>query len=81
MAVGADSLFEGHPADDRAAALAGELFRQHSRMVLAVCRRLLTDTAEAEDAMQQTFGYASQKLEEVYRTWVKANAKTGFKFQ
>ena len=62
MAVGADSLFEGHPADDGAAALAGELFRQHSRMVLAVCRRLLTDTAEAEDAMQQTFVSAYRSL-------------------
>ena len=31
-------------------------------MVLAVCRRLLTDTAEAEDAMQQTFVSAYRSL-------------------
>ena len=62
MAVGADSLFEAHPADDGTVALAGELFRQHSRMVLAVCRRLLPDTAEAEDAMQQTFVSAYRSL-------------------
>jgi RNA polymerase sigma-70 factor, ECF subfamily len=62
VAVRADSLFEGHPADDGAVALAGELFRQHSRMVFAVCRRLLPDTAEAEDAMQQTFVSAYRSL-------------------
>jgi RNA polymerase sigma-70 factor (ECF subfamily) len=62
VAVGADSLFEGHPADDAAVALAGELFREHSRMVLAVCRRLLPDTAEAEDAMQQTYVSAYRSL-------------------
>ena len=62
VAVGADSLFEGHPGDDGAVALAGELFRQHSRMVLAVCRRLLPDAAEAEDAMQQTFVSAYRSL-------------------
>ena len=62
MAVGADSLFQGHPADDGTVALAGELFRQHSRLVLTVCRRLLLDSAEAEDAMQQTFVSAYRSL-------------------
>jgi RNA polymerase sigma-70 factor, ECF subfamily len=62
VAVGADSLFQGHPADDGTVALAGELFRQHSRLVLTVCRRLLLDPAEAEDAMQQTFVSAYRSL-------------------
>lgn len=45
-----------------AAALADDLFRQHSRMVLGVCRRLLPDPLEAEDAMQETFASAYRSL-------------------
>jgi RNA polymerase sigma factor (sigma-70 family) len=32
-----------------------ELFERHSKMVLGLCRLLLRDRVEAEDAMQQTF--------------------------
>ncbi|HEY7693119.1 MAG TPA: sigma-70 family RNA polymerase sigma factor [Gaiellaceae bacterium] len=52
----------GHLAENGTDALAAELFRQHSRLVLGVCRRLLADAAEAEDAMQQTFVSAYRAL-------------------
>lgn len=56
MGVGADStLIQAHAPESGTRALATELFRHHSRMVLGVCRRLLADPVEAEDAMQQTF--------------------------
>jgi RNA polymerase sigma-70 factor (ECF subfamily) len=42
--------------------LAGDLFEQHSEMVLSVCRAVLADPAEAEDAMQQTFLYAYRSI-------------------
>ena len=32
-----------------------ELFEQHARMVYGVCRLILRDATEAEDAAQQTF--------------------------
>jgi RNA polymerase sigma-70 factor, ECF subfamily len=62
VAVRADSLVPEHRADDAATALATELFREHSRMVLGLCRRLLADRAEAEDAMQQTFVSAYRSI-------------------
>jgi len=42
--------------------LASDLFEQHSEMVLSVCRTVLADSAEAEDAMQQTFLYAYRSI-------------------
>ena len=48
-------LGHGSPNQNGAGALATELFQQHSKMVLGVCRLLLRDPVEAEDAMQQAF--------------------------
>jgi RNA polymerase sigma-70 factor (ECF subfamily) len=55
-------LGQGDPTGNGTAALASDLFRQHSPMVLAICRRLLVDATEAEDAMQQTFLHAYRSL-------------------
>ena len=41
---------------------AGELFEEHGRMVHALCRLLLRDRVEAEDATQQTFLSAYRSL-------------------
>lgn len=63
VAVHADSwLGPGDPTDGRSRALASDLFEQHSEMVLSVCRVLLPDAGEAEDAMQQTFLYAYRSI-------------------
>jgi len=40
----------------------GELFAEHGRMVLGLCRLLLRDPVEAEDAAQQVFVSAYQAL-------------------
>jgi RNA polymerase sigma-70 factor (ECF subfamily) len=48
-------LGHGSPNQNGAGAVATELFQQHSKMVLGVCRLLLRDPVEAEDAMQQAF--------------------------
>jgi RNA polymerase sigma-70 factor (ECF subfamily) len=56
MGVTADlGLGQGRPNQNGADAFATELFRQHSKMVLGVCRLMLLDPVEAEDAMQQAF--------------------------
>jgi RNA polymerase sigma factor (sigma-70 family) len=39
------------------------LYEQHGAMVLAICRRLLRDASEAEDAAQQTFLSAQRALQ------------------
>lgn len=63
VAVQADSwLGQGNPSGDRLGAFAGDLFEQHSEMVLGVCRLLLADPVEAEDAMQQTFFSAYRSI-------------------
>jgi hypothetical protein len=33
-----------------------------------------------EEAMASAFGFPPDKLEEVYKTWLKAQVKSGFKF-
>jgi RNA polymerase sigma factor (sigma-70 family) len=43
-------------------AYVGELFAEHGRMVLGLCRLLLRDPIEAEDAAQQAFLSAQQAL-------------------
>jgi RNA polymerase sigma factor (sigma-70 family) len=56
----------GHAAATSAApdpgVRAGELFEAHGRMVYALCRLILRDSTEAEDAAQQTFLSAYRSL-------------------
>jgi RNA polymerase sigma factor (sigma-70 family) len=56
----------GHAASTPPAAdpgiRAGELFEAHGRMVYALCRLILRDSVEAEDAAQQTFLSAYRSL-------------------
>jgi RNA polymerase sigma-70 factor, ECF subfamily len=52
---------EGSP-DQSAAARVEQLYRSHSALVHSVCRSLLRDSAEAEDAVQQTFLSAQRAL-------------------
>lgn len=54
----------GHPAIPApdAGVHAGELFEAHGRMVYALCRLILRDSVEAEDAAQQTFLSAYRSL-------------------
>jgi RNA polymerase sigma-70 factor, ECF subfamily len=49
------SLSAGRSDHGPAGALVGRLFAEHSRMVLGLCRLLLRDPVEAEDATQQVF--------------------------
>jgi RNA polymerase sigma-70 factor (ECF subfamily) len=51
----------GRPAT-AAAALSEQLFARHHRMVAGLCRALLRDPAEAEDAAQQAFLSAHRSL-------------------
>jgi RNA polymerase sigma-70 factor, ECF subfamily len=53
---------EGRPDAGAAAAYLGELFSAHGRMVLGLCRLLLRDPVEAEDAAQQVFVSAHRAL-------------------
>ncbi len=41
---------------------AGELFEAHGRMVYALCRMILRDSVDAEDAAQATFLSAYRSL-------------------
>lgn len=52
----------GRLSPEAAAAHVGELFEQHGRMVYGVCRLLLRDRQEAEDAAQQTFLSAHRSI-------------------
>ncbi len=47
---------------EQAGARIAELFEQHGRMVFAICRLVLRDHDEAEDASQQTFLSAHRSL-------------------
>lgn len=57
------------------------LYRNFDKQKLPQMIHLIKAGRAEDDALQQAFGFPVQKLEEGYRTWVKANAKTGFKFQ
>jgi RNA polymerase sigma-70 factor (ECF subfamily) len=52
----------GRPDSGAAGVLVGRLFAEHSRMVLGLCRLLLRDPVEAEDAAQQVFLSAHRAL-------------------
>jgi RNA polymerase sigma factor (sigma-70 family) len=45
----------GRPASGAAGLSAGELFVEHGRMIFGLCRLLLRDPVDAEDAVQQVF--------------------------
>ena len=57
IAHGADG-----PPHEAVRAAAAELFERHGATVEAVCRRMLFDASEAQDAIQQTFLAAFQAL-------------------
>src|SRR5665213_1671886 len=46
---------DGRPDHGAAAARTEELYRDHGRLVAGLCRALLRDRAEGEDAAQQVF--------------------------
>jgi RNA polymerase sigma factor (sigma-70 family) len=54
--------FDGRPDHGAAAARTEQLFADHGRLVAGLCRGLLRDRAEAEDAAQQTFLSAHRAL-------------------
>ncbi len=53
---------EGRPDHGAAAARTEELYRDHGRLVAGLCRALLRDRAEGEDAAQQVFLAAHRAL-------------------
>ena len=50
------------PSPGAAGARLGELYSEHARMVLGICRVMLRDSSEAEDATQQAFLSAYRSL-------------------
>lgn len=56
------ALSAGRLTPEAAGGYVGELFEEHSRMVYGVCRLLLRDSVEAEDATQQAFLSAYRSL-------------------
>ena len=52
----------GRPSPGVAGARLGELYTEHSRLVYGICRMLLRDPDEAEDATQQVFLSAYKNL-------------------
>ncbi|NUT55183.1 MAG: sigma-70 family RNA polymerase sigma factor, partial [Thermoleophilia bacterium] len=62
MSVEQDTALPRRPSPGAAGAHLGELYAAHSRMVYGVCRMLLRDPNEAEDATQQVFLAAYSNL-------------------
>jgi RNA polymerase sigma-70 factor (ECF subfamily) len=63
MASSAEAVVEARSVEpDTARARATELYEHHGRMVLGLCRVILREPAEAEDAAQQTFLSAYRSL-------------------
>jgi RNA polymerase sigma-70 factor (ECF subfamily) len=56
------STSAGRVDPEAAGAFVGELFAEHGRMVLGLCRLLLRDAVEADDAAQQVFLSAHKAL-------------------
>jgi RNA polymerase sigma factor (sigma-70 family) len=61
-ATNPEPLRAGRPVAAAAGAYLGELFAAHSRTVLGLCRLLLRDAVEAEDATQQVFLSAHRSI-------------------
>src|ERR1700679_1407338 len=59
--------FQRGPADDAEAAFA-LLVNRHGPMVLRVCRRMIGDRHEAEDAAQATFFVLARRGQSIRRT-------------
>jgi RNA polymerase sigma factor (sigma-70 family) len=62
MSVDPISPLPSRPSPGAAGARLGQLYTEHSRMVYGVCRMLLRDPNEAEDATQQVFLSAYRNL-------------------
>ena len=62
MAADPVGLRSGRLSPEAAGARIHDLFVEHGRMVYGVCRMLLRDVHEAEDAAQQTFLSAHRSL-------------------
>jgi RNA polymerase sigma factor (sigma-70 family) len=62
MSVDPISALPRRPSPGAAGARLGELYTEHSRMVYGICRMLLRDPNEAEDATQQVFLSAYRNL-------------------
>jgi RNA polymerase sigma factor (sigma-70 family) len=62
MSVDPTSALPSRPSPGAAGARLGQLYTDHSRMVYGVCRMLLRDPNEAEDATQQVFLSAYRNL-------------------
>jgi RNA polymerase sigma factor (sigma-70 family) len=62
MSSPADQPASGHDPNPAVAARVEQLYASHSALVRSVCRSLLRDRSEAEDAVQQTFLSAQRAL-------------------
>ena len=62
MSVDPVSALPSRPSPGAAGARLGELYASHARMVYGICRMLLRDADEAEDATQQVFLSAYRSL-------------------
>ena len=62
MSVDPISALPSRPSPGAAGAQLGGLYAEHSRMVYGICRMLLRDPNEAEDATQQVFLSAYRNL-------------------
>jgi RNA polymerase sigma-70 factor (ECF subfamily) len=62
MSVDAVNELPSRPSPGAAGAHLGELYASHSRLVYGICRMLLRDPDEAEDATQQVFLSAYKNL-------------------
>jgi RNA polymerase sigma factor (sigma-70 family) len=76
----APSSGSGRSGPEEAGAQVASLFAEHGRMVLGLCRLLLRDPVEAEDAAQQTFLSAhrsidAQRLPREPAAWLAAIAR------
>jgi hypothetical protein len=56
------------------------LYRNFDNQKLPQFIKLIKSGKSEEDAFKTAFGFPAEKLEEVYRTWLKEKAKQNFKF-